>query len=102
MTKVELAGLVAERMGVSRTLAAKFMDVLGDTIEANITADSRGIPLGKIGVLRPSYYCERIGVNPKTTEKITIPPRHVVKFHSFTSFKQRLNKMKWDDSIFDK
>lgn len=83
-----IVGYLAEKNGVSRKLARQLLDDYVSILESGLLLGHR-VPLGRIGRLslkrRPAAKA-RVGQNPATGEKITIParPPHAVPRFAFS------------------
>lgn len=79
MTKSQLTSTIAEKIGVTKKVAAEFLDELADV--AYSEAKSAGqFTLPGLGKLVLDNRKARTGRNPATGETIQIPAKRVVKF----------------------
>lgn len=90
MNKAQLAHLIADRVGLTKTqgeaVVATFVDVVIDTLKADDKVSIAGF-----GEFSARTRAGRIGVNPRNpSEKITIPPVRVAKFKAGTVLKKAL------------
>jgi DNA-binding protein HU-beta len=79
MTKTELQNALAEATQTNRKTAGVFLDTLG-TIAYKATKKDGEFVLPGFGKLVKQKRKARIGLNPKTQQKIKIPAKTVVKF----------------------
>ncbi|MBI4865081.1 MAG: HU family DNA-binding protein [Candidatus Riflebacteria bacterium] len=79
MNKHELAAIVAKEAGLTQSQAAHFIDGFTASIR---TALKKGndVTLVGFGTFKVAKRAARMGVNPKTGEKMKIAARKVVKF----------------------
>ena len=85
MNKTELIAKVAETAGLSKVDAKKAVEA---TLSAIATAvkDEDKVALIGFGTFSVVEKSARIGLNPRTKEKIEIPARKVVKFKAAEGF----------------
>jgi nucleoid DNA-binding protein len=88
----DLVKSLAEKTGLSqvqvRDLLQQFLDGITDTLV------SQGeIRLGHLGTFAVKMRRERTGRNPRTGEKITIPPRAALTFRPGLEVRERLAKL---------
>ena len=89
MTKAEIANIIQERVGLSKSESAQIVDCILDTMrEALVRGED--VKLSSFGnfVLRDKNM--RRGRNPRTGEEIMITPRRVVTFKASQLLKQHL------------
>jgi nucleoid DNA-binding protein len=79
MTKRELAVKIAGKIDVNQSLVLKVIDELLKGIIDTLSR-GEGIELRNFGVFKVRLRKERTGRNPRTGEKVPIPPRKVVHF----------------------
>ncbi len=88
----ELIKALAEQSGLTqvqvRDLLGKFLDGIADTLLL------RGeIRLGRFGTFEVKMRRGRTGRNPRTGEKLTIPPRAVVVFRPASELRDRIGQL---------
>jgi integration host factor subunit alpha len=91
MTKAELIEAICDKVGgFSRREAAALVDTIFDAMKECL-AEGHKVKLSGFGnfVLRDK--AERTGQNPRTGERITLPPRRVVRFKPSPLLKNRIN-----------
>ena len=89
MTKREIAGKVAEKIGVTQLITLKVIDGVLKAITETL-AGGEGIELRDFGVFKVKSRKERIGRNPRTGEEVPIPPRKVVYFKAGKVLKEKV------------
>jgi integration host factor subunit beta len=73
------------RAEVKRTISA-FLDVMGEELAAGNRIEFR-----EFGVFEPRDRAARMAQNPKTLERVTVPPRRIVKFRPGRQMRDRLD-----------
>jgi DNA-binding protein HU-beta len=79
MTKSQLVGLLAEKMGVTKAVATGMLETLAAAALSETRKNGQFVLPG-IGKLVKSQRKARMGRNPQTGESIKIPAKTVVKF----------------------
>jgi len=79
MTRVEVARLVAKKMGISHVRAKEAVQETLDAMARLIVKQGR-IELRKFGVFEVVTRKKRPARNPRTGEKVIIPRRKVITF----------------------
>ena len=79
MTKSELQVALAAATETNKRIAGVFLDTLGDLAYKEIKKNGEFVLPG-FGKLVKQKRKTRIGINPKTQQKIKIPAKTVVKF----------------------
>lgn len=79
MNKTDLVNIIAERAGLNKVAAKAALDVCLDAIGEALATDDK-VQLIGFGTFSVVEKPERIGINPRTKEKITIPAKRTVKF----------------------
>lgn len=92
MTKAEIIEAICERVGaMSRREAASIVDVVFDTMKETLGAGYK-IKLTGFGNFTVRDKGPRPGLNPRTRERIMLPPRRVVRFKPSPRLKARMNR----------
>lgn len=79
MTKAEFIDALASKTGESKADAAKNLDAVVDLLkDLFVKGDKLSLP--GFGTFGTTVRGEKVGINPKTGEKLTIPARTVPKF----------------------
>ncbi len=79
MNKTDLVNEIAQRAGLNKVAAKAALDVCLEAI-GDALANNDKVQLIGFGTFSVAEKPERIGINPKTKEKITIAARKTVKF----------------------
>lgn len=87
MTKDDLVNVVASKCGCSKKDAGEMLEAALDAITKEI-AKGEKVALTGFGTFSASKRAARMGVNPKTGEKIKISARTVPKFKAGKSLKE--------------
>lgn len=80
MNKTQLAAAVADRMGISKADAAKYVNAVFGVIADNITDGDKEVTIPDFGRFFVKEVSARQGINPQTKEKITIEAHDKVVF----------------------
>ena len=94
MNKKQLASQLAWRSGMSRVQANEILTLLFDAedgILANELADGGKVTLPGFGTFVTKQRAERIGTNPSTGTRITIPSRVTAYFKTGKTLRSRLH-----------
>jgi integration host factor subunit alpha len=90
ITRVDLSDAVYQKVGLSRTKSATFVELvlkeITDCLERGET-----VKLSSFGSFVVRKKGQRIGRNPKTGEVVPISPRRVMVFKPSPVFKQQIN-----------
>ena len=91
VTRVDLADAVYRRVGLSRTEAAKMVEIV---LGAICVAAERGenVKISSFGTFAIRDKRQRVGRNPKTGEEVPITPRRVMTFKPSHILKRRINE----------
>lgn len=93
MTKAEIIEAICERVGaMSRREAAAVVDVVFATMKETLGAGYK-IKLTGFGNFTVRDKGPRPGLNPRTGERIMLPPRRVVRFKPSPRLKARINRV---------
>ena len=79
MTKKDLAKKIAEVMGINQLLALEIVQMTFDGIIETLVSEGR-IELRNFGVFEVKQRQPREARNPRTGERVMVPPRLVVTF----------------------
>ena len=71
--------MLAEKSGVTKKQAAEWLDMFTDTI-TNLLRKGEKINITGFGIFKVSDRKARVGLNPRTGEKINIPASKKPKF----------------------
>ena len=94
MTKADIAKELYERnyKWLSRNEASDMVELLIDTLKDNL-AEGKMVKIASFGTFIVRKKGERIGRNPRTRDKVPIPPRKVVTFKASNQFKAVVEKV---------
>ncbi|MBT5337945.1 HU family DNA-binding protein [Candidatus Falkowbacteria bacterium] len=90
MNKAELAGVIADKVGVTKKQAEDMLECLTSTVTETIKSGGE-VTLTGFGTFSARVRKGREGVNPQNpSQPITIPPTKVVKFKAGKTLKDAL------------
>lgn len=89
MNKNELTDKIAASAGINRTEAKKALDAAITAIKDTLATGDK-VVLADLGTFSVKERAERVGRNPLTKEKITIPAKRMVCFKGARSLNGRL------------
>jgi DNA-binding protein HU-beta len=93
MTKSQIIGHMAEKFGLSRRVAGDIIQEISD-MAVSETKKAGQFVIPGIGKLVKAQRKARVGINPKTKEKIKIPAKTVVKFRVSKATKEAISPSK--------
>jgi integration host factor subunit beta len=79
VTKKELIDRIAERTQAKRVLVKRITQAFLDEITAELCKNNR-LEFRDFGVFETRTRASRIAQNPKTLERVDVPPKRTVKF----------------------
>lgn len=79
VTKKELIDRIAERTQAKRVLVKRITQALLDEIIAELCKNNR-LEFRDFGVFETRMRAARVAQNPKTLERVKVPPKKTVKF----------------------
>lgn len=79
VTKKELIDRIAERTQAKRVLVKRITQALLDEIIAELCKSNR-LEFRDFGVFETRIRAARVAQNPKTLERVKVPPKKTVKF----------------------
>lgn len=88
--KAELAGIIAEKAGLTQKQAQQFIGAFTETVADKLAAGDK-VQLVGFGTFLTRKRESREGRNPATGEKITVPAGVVPAFKAGKKLKERLN-----------
>ena len=91
VTKKELIDRLAEREGAKRTLVKRVIQGFLDEIIEELGANNR-LEFRDFGVFECKVRAARIAQNPKTMDKVPVPPKRTVKFKMGRVMRLRLEE----------
>jgi len=90
MNKTELISNLSQRIALPKTTCSKIINTALNCIVERLASGER-VTLSNFGAFSISEKTARTGMNPRTQERITIPPHRVVKFRAGNEFESLLN-----------
>lgn len=93
MTKQEFVDQVADRAGLSKADAGRAVDAFLDTVESELKGGG-SVNFTGFGKFSTSQRAARMGVNPRTGEKVQIAAARVPKFSAGSKLKSSV-KSSW-------
>lgn len=90
MNRTELSKEFAKKAGVSQKDALKYIELITDSITEAMEKGER-VEIRGFGSFVVKEYDKRIGVNPKSGEKITIPAKKLPSFKPGKDLKHKIN-----------
>lgn len=90
MTKQEFVDAVARRANISKKDAGEAVEAVLDTITSTLQAGD-SVAFTGFGKFHTTRRAERMGVNPRTGEKVTIRAATVPKFSAGSQLKKSVN-----------
>ncbi len=91
MTKMELIKLIAEKMGITQKESAEAVNLILESM-ADTLSKGESIKIKGFGVFNVKQMEEKIARNPKTGEKVKVPPKKVVRFKPGKELKEMVNE----------
>jgi integration host factor subunit beta len=90
MNRTALSKEIAKKKGVSQKEALKYIDLITESI---VTAMEKGerVEIRGFGSFLVKKYEKRIGINPKSGEKITIQAKKLPSFKPGKDLKNKIN-----------
>jgi DNA-binding protein HU-beta len=88
MTKAELVSKIAKDAGISQKAADLVLNSLINAIHESLKGPDRQIRIPDLGTFKVSKRNARVGVNPRTGEKINIPEAQVPGFSAAKALKE--------------
>jgi DNA-binding protein HU-beta len=90
MTKAEVINALASRTGMARKEAAEAVNLFLDTVREALERGEK-VSLVGFGTFYVKEKNARQGRNPRTGQRINIPPKRVATFKPGRSFRQQAN-----------
>lgn len=89
VTKKELVDQIADRTGEKRVVVKKVVQSFLDAIIGELGRGNR-LEFRDFGVFETKQRAARIAQNPKTLQRVNVPPKRTVKFKAGRLMKQKL------------
>jgi nucleoid DNA-binding protein len=99
MTKADLARVIAKKHDLTQKEAIRVVDAILDSI-TNALAQGNKVELRGFGSFHIKRRRSRIARNPKTGDKVEVPPKVIPSFKASKSFKYLLD-MRTDEEIIE-
>ncbi len=90
MTKEQLVEAVAAKLGIPKTQSAEALNTFIDEITKALKKGDKVIITG-FGIFKVIARKARVGINPRTGEKVQIPASKAPKFRAGKAFKEAFN-----------
>jgi len=97
MTKKEIVKQIADRIGLTQLKTKEIVQLTFDAIIDTLIHDGR-IELRNFGVFEVKQRKKRKARNPRTGEKVDVPPKNVVTFKPGKEMEERVKQL-GDDAI---
>ena len=92
MTKKEIVKQISERLGLTQLKTKEIVQLTFDAIVETLLEDGR-IELRNFGVFEVKRRKARKARNPRTGEKVDVPPKNVVTFKPGKEMEERVRQM---------
>ena len=92
MTKKEIVATIAEEIGLTQLKTKEIVQKTFDAIVATLVRDRR-IELRNFGVFEVKRRAARKARNPRTGDKVFVPPKNVVTFKPGKEMEERVRLM---------
>ncbi len=80
MTKPELVTFIAQKAEITKKAATVVLETFVKTIQSSLTEPDGKIRVSDLGTFRVIKTRKRLGVNPQTGKKMTIPAMKLARF----------------------
>ncbi len=91
ITKKELIDQISEKSGTKRVVVKKIIQQFLDDVIDELSKDNR-LEFRDFGVFETKHRAARVAQNPKTLERVQVPPKRTVKFKVGRLMKLRLQE----------
>ena len=92
VTKKELVDRISEELGVKRVIVKRVTQQFLDEIVAELGRGNR-LEFRDFGVFESKLRAARVAQNPKTLERVPVPPKRTVKFKVGRMMKMKLQEI---------
>ena len=79
MTKAELVSVVADKAGLRKREAEAAVEAITEAVAGALVSGGR-IAVRGLGVFEVVQRAATVGRNPRTGQRVTVPPRRAVRF----------------------
>ena len=93
VTKKEIVRQISERIGLTQLKTKEIVQLTFDAILETLLADKR-IELRNFGVFEVKQRKARKARNPRTGERVDVPPKNVVTFKPGKEMEERVRQLK--------
>ena len=90
ITKKDIVKKISERTGIQQTVVAKVVQMTLDSI-IDVISNEGNIELRNFGVFTVVQRAPRTARNPRTGEKVHVPPKRAVKFYPGKELENRVS-----------
>lgn len=87
INKKALAEVVAAKTGMTKKAATETVELIFDEITASLSNGDK-VDISGFGKFEVKERAERVGINPATKEKITVPASNVPSFKAAKALKE--------------
>jgi integration host factor subunit beta len=91
VTKKEMVDRIAEKSNAKRVLVKEVLQCFLDEVTSELGRGNR-LEFRDFGVFEPKVCAARVAQNPKTLQRVEVPPKRTVKFKVGRMMKQRLQE----------
>jgi len=91
ITKKELIDQISEKSGIKRVVVKKIIQQFLDDVIDELSRDNR-LEFRDFGVFETKHRASRVAQNPKTLERVQVPPKRTVKFKVGRLMKMKLQE----------
>jgi nucleoid DNA-binding protein len=92
VTKKEIVKQISDRIGLTQLKTKEIVQLTFDAIVDTLLADKR-IELRNFGVFEVKLRKARKARNPRTGEKVDVPPKHVVTFKPGKEMEEKVRRL---------
>lgn len=92
MNKQELITSMAEKTSLNKTNSEKALNAFIESVQEAL-ANGEKVQLIGFGTFETKERAARVGLNPRTKEKIDIPAKKVPSFKAGKEFKEKINNV---------
>ena len=98
VTKKELVDRIADQAGSKRVVVKKIIQTFLDEVINELARGSR-LEFRDFGVFETKERAARVAQNPKTLQRVQVPPKRTVKFKVGRMMKQKLKDIADDAEV---
>ncbi len=91
MNKAQMVDRLTELLGGTKAQAKMYYEAIGDLLEKEVLTEGKA-SVFHLGQIKMRDRKERVGRNPKTGEKITIPQHKTLYFRVSDTIRHRLDE----------